>query len=215
MIYGELGVTPLSVDMKTRILSYWAKLLESREINKLSSTVYNKLYEMYKAKTIKSVWIENVKTTLCSVGFSGFLDNQNFINTVWFTKSKNQRLKDQFIQKWTSDIDITSQSNTYRIFKTSFQQSAYISILPNKLCQKLLKFRTRNHRFPIETGRWRSVPINERLCPTCSTKIGDEFHFLFTCPQFHNDRIKYLLTYFYKRPNVLKFEQLMNSKNKR
>ena len=137
------------------------------------------------------------------------------INTIWFTKSANQRLKDQFIQKWTSYIDITSQSNTYRIFKTSFQQSAYIATLPNKLCQTLLKFRTRNNRLPIETGRWRSVPINERLCPTCSTEIDDKIHFLFTCPQFQNDMMKYLLPYFYKRPNILKFEQLMNSKNKR
>ena len=66
-----------------------------------------------------TTWIENIKTILCSVCFSGFRDNQNFINATWFTKSSNQKFKDQFIQKWTSHIDITSKSNTYRFFKTS------------------------------------------------------------------------------------------------
>ena len=46
-----------------------------------------------------SVCIENVKTILCSVGFQwGFWDNQNFINTTWFTHSANQKSKDQFMQ---------------------------------------------------------------------------------------------------------------------
>ena len=49
MIYCELGVTPVN-RYKTRILSYWAKLLERGEMNKLSSTVYNILYEFIKPK---------------------------------------------------------------------------------------------------------------------------------------------------------------------
>ena len=48
MIYGELGVTPLEIDIKTRILSFWANFIEGTENDKLSSTVYGIIYEMIK-----------------------------------------------------------------------------------------------------------------------------------------------------------------------
>lgn len=40
MIYGELGVLPLYIDIQTRIISFWTKLIENSEVNKLSSIVY-------------------------------------------------------------------------------------------------------------------------------------------------------------------------------
>ena len=80
MIYGELGVTPFEIDIKTRILSYWAKLIENKENGILSSDIYSITYEMHKRKIIKSCWIDNVKTILNSIGFSGFWIGQSCLN---------------------------------------------------------------------------------------------------------------------------------------
>ena len=97
MIYGELWVTPLEIDIKTRILSFWAKLIEDIENDKLSSTVYGIIYEMHKNRLIKSCWIDNVKKLLNSLGFSGFWNDQYFLNAKWLSKAANHRLKDMFI----------------------------------------------------------------------------------------------------------------------
>mgnify|MGYP001195529472 CR=1 FL=1 len=35
---------------------------------------------------------------------------------------------------------------------------------------------------PIETGRWRRVEREERLCVTCNV-LGDEEHYIYTCPE--------------------------------
>ena len=61
-----------------------------------------------------------------------------------------------------------------------------ISILKNTVSKfyysKIIKYRTGNHRLPVETERWNDIPLNERKWKICTTDdIGDEYHFLFTC----------------------------------
>jgi hypothetical protein len=51
MIYGELGRYPLEIDIKSRIISFWAKLLSGKEL-KLSKIIYNLCY-------CKPVWVNN------------------------------------------------------------------------------------------------------------------------------------------------------------
>ena len=77
------------------------------------------------------------------------------MNSKWLVKAVNQKLKDIFIQTWISKLDIESESNIYHLFKSYFEISKYVSILPTHLCKVVMAFRTRNHRLPVETGRWR------------------------------------------------------------
>ena len=86
-------MTPLEIDIKTRILSYWAKLIEGKENDILSSNVYFIMCEMHKNKLIKSSWIDTVKTTLNSLGFSGYWNNQSLLNANWLKKATNQRIR--------------------------------------------------------------------------------------------------------------------------
>ena len=135
---------------------------------------------------------------------------QKHIDCRLSSKAANQKLKDLFIQKRTTYIGITSQTNTYRIFKQNFQQSSYIS----SICKLMIKFSTRNHRLPVETGMWQGIPFDRRTCQVCHTEVGDEFYYLFVWPQFKEDRKKYLKHYYFKNPNVYKFNDLMNTTDK-
>ena len=50
---------------------------------------------------------------------------------------------------------------------------------------QIIKYRTGNHRLPVETGRWDDITLNERKCKICITDgIGDSYHYLFTCDFF-------------------------------
>jgi hypothetical protein len=46
------------------------------------------------------------------------------------------------------------------------------------------RFRTSNHRLPIEVGRCTNV--ERQLCQSC--EIGDEFHYVLQCPNFVTER---------------------------
>ena len=67
MIYSELGVKTVLLNIKSRILSYWSKLVSPDDLHtKQSSKVYEILYLLYKNNLCKSPYIQNVKCILDS-----------------------------------------------------------------------------------------------------------------------------------------------------
>ena len=54
LIYGELGITPLYIDIQSRMISFWTKLVLNAENVKLSSTVYAAMYCLQEGNQIKS-----------------------------------------------------------------------------------------------------------------------------------------------------------------
>ena len=213
MIYGKLGIMPLSIDIQTCTISFWSKLTDTDDLNKLSSLLYKIIYGMSFEQKVKSLWLNNIKSLLCSLGFSGVWYSQSFLSSKWLVKAINNKMKDVFLQKWNTNLEMTSNSNFYKIIKTNFRTSKYQSQLPESLCKLFLRFRMRNHRLPIEIGRWQSVPLMDRKCNKCNLDIGDEFHYLLVCSHFSQSRSKYLKSYYYTRPNTLKLDQLMNTEN--
>ena len=56
------------------------------------------------------------------------------------------------------------------------------------------------------------MDISERKCLKCNdNSLDDEFHYLYECSVFKPERLIFLEEYYYKRPNVIKFNKLMNS----
>ena len=183
MIYGELGIKPFSLDIKARVISFWSKLVTNQD-NKLSSLIYTVIHRTHKGNVIKSKYIKNIENILNACGFSGIWESQNVQSLKWFNLAISQRLQDQYIQTWSSLVDSSSSGINFKLFKDSFECSRYFSLLPNYYSKILIAFRTRNHRLPIETGRWKSTPVHERVCHLCHSDIGDDFHYILSCEHF-------------------------------
>ena len=84
-----------------------------------------------------------------------------------------------------------------------------------KFSQALSRLRVSSHRLEIEAGRWvrpHSIPINYRNCLVCQV-LEDEFHFILECQMYTELRRKYILSYYYRRPSMLKFVELINTTN--
>ena len=70
-----------------------------------------------------------------------------------------------------------------------------------------------NHRLPIESGRFCNIERSRRICNLCNlNQLGDEFHYILECTFFSEHRRRYIDSIFFKRPNVIKFSELMSSK---
>ena len=77
--------------------------------------------------------------------------------------------------------------------------------------------RMSSHHLLIHTGRFGNnrIPRNERHCIYCNLHdLEDEYHFIIICPCYNDLRRKYIKTYYYARPSVYKFLDLLNSTNK-
>ena len=68
MVYGEMGRYPLAITIKTRIISFWLKLLQGKK-SKLIYKVYNLMYNMYIDNEFTWNWLDNVFKVLYSSGF--------------------------------------------------------------------------------------------------------------------------------------------------
>ena len=68
-----------------------------------------------------------------------------------------------------------------------------------------------------KAGRWHKpyrTPVEERKCVNCNS-LKDEFHFVLECSLYQDLRQIYIKRYFWTRPNVPQFVELLQSDNKK
>ena len=81
--------------------------------------------------------------------------------------------------------------------------------------QAVSKLRMSSQRLAIESGRWTGparIPVDERKCTHCEL-LEDEYHFILECNIYAelHVRNKYIPKYFWRRPSLFKFIELMNT----
>lgn len=214
MIYGETGQYPLWVQAKSRMLSYWYKLVDSENADKMSNTLYKFLFKLYEYNVYKAPHLQCIETTLNEIGMPGewLTQGNSGLTHATFKVKTSRALKDAFIQSFYSELDNNEFYYNYRISKKVFGAEPYLKLLPSGLLHQLIKFKTLNHKLPIQSGRINNIPRRERLCTKCELgDIGDEFHYILVCPYFNGTRRQYIKKYYFVRPNCIKYEQLFCS----
>jgi hypothetical protein len=103
---------------------------------------------------------------------------------------------DTFISKGTCDInniqmclmntevsnwDVARHSKdklrTYNMFKWNYESEEYVQKNFNRKMRSLIaQFRSGILPLQIEVGRFRNIPVENRVCFSCPDKIEDEFH---------------------------------------
>ncbi len=66
-------------------------------------------------------------------------------------------LKDQFEQKWASEIESNSKCVLYKTFKTTFKFENYLLLLHGYHRKLLIRFRLCNHKLAVERGRYNNM----------------------------------------------------------
>ena len=210
MLYGETGMEPLSVSVKMRVINFWGRLITGKT-SKLSYIVYNFLFNDLASNT-GNKWIKLVKSIFDELGMSNIWETQTVPSFLWLKNTCKLRLNDQYKQTWSESLNASSKGLLYRIFKIDFCCENYLLNLSDHYRKIFTKFRTSNHKLPIETGRWTNTPRQERVCNICDLEeVGDEFHYIFNCKFFKKERESLLGQYYCTRGNTIKFEELFNT----
>ena len=68
MIYGELGFFPFEIDIKLRMVSYWTRILSSKD-TKLTNITYRILFKLQNEDNLKFSWIKHIKNIFDDTGF--------------------------------------------------------------------------------------------------------------------------------------------------
>ena len=190
MLYAELGRYPVEITIKCRMINFWIRLIAGK-ISKLS---YNFYLFMLKSEHINSKWINCIQRILDNSGRHDLWIHQPVTMTISISKMIKQNLVDQFLQNWNSQLDYSSKGRNYNLFKSDIKCEKYLTTLNGSLLYTMFRFRTANHKLPVETDKWNNIELSERRCQLCeSNNLGDEFHYLLECSFFFEMKDGYIL----------------------
>ena len=205
-VYGEFGRYPLLVLRRIKIIKYWLRIKQCP-----NSIMYKLMYLKNNNNNYVNTWTQKVQSLLNNLGLGYMwelrsLDDIN-INTII------QRIYDNYLQSWFSEIEAFSKLQTYKVFKNEFGMEKYLLCVKNdKHRISLSRLRCSSHRLAIEEGRYRNIERSNRICKFCNmNQVETEYHFLLVCPFYNSLREKYIKRYYRTWPTTTKFKALMSS----
>ena len=165
------------------------------------------MLNLYNESHINTVnWVSKVQTLLSTHGFYEVWLNQGVGDINLFLNVFKRRVDDNFIQKWSTELNESSRALFYRQF-SAFEFATYLDIINiTKYREAFTRLRVSSHRLEVECGRWRkpvSVPFKDRKCQQCNT-LEDEYHFLIECNNYIELRKTYIKPYYWKHPSNFK-----------
>ena len=213
IIYFELGRLPMIFMQKVAIIKYWCHLLTTS--NCILKTCYQEMYLDVGQQPLYSNWASMVKHELYRIGLGHYWLDQHVDNPGHFIKVVKARLKDEFIQQCYAFFNTSSKCLLYKnIIRTFGPQEYLLKSLSDKHKSALFKIRTSSHLLQIEQGRFQNIDRNLRQCTLCDTHdLEDEYHFILCCPFYCDLRLKYIKPFYFHRPSMYKFTELLTSKS--
>mgnify|MGYP000225818358 FL=1 len=87
--------------------------------------MYKCMYLKDNNDTFINTWSKNVISLLASLGYAYIWYSANVSDVI--LNDIVQRIKDQYIQNWFSQLENNAKLNTYRTFKSTFEPEKYIT----------------------------------------------------------------------------------------
>lgn len=177
MTYGELGRFPVEIALKSRMVTYFCKLKNENE-KKWNFILFKILQELHENEYLESNWLKKIKSIYDNCGFTDLyaIDKPNPNHLKFLIK---RRLKDQYLQYWSTNIREDPRCSSYKNIKVEFRFEKYIDLLPRKV---VINFRLSNIYLTGVNNRIYNKPSLNETCPLCNQEARlDEIHFIMSC----------------------------------
>ena len=156
--------------------------------------------------------LQYVENLLNKIGFNIAWVSQGTISKYQISEI-HQRIDDIELQEINELCSRSNKGKNYLALKEVWEKESYIHLLDQRDIINIIKFRTSNHKLPVETGRYQQIEYKDRICKECYSDIGDEFHYVFKCPRFSPERKRYLLKKQITHASMITFKKLFSQKD--
>ena len=150
-------------------------------------------------------WIHYIKAIFNEAGRQDIWLGQSNSTPLSTGQIVKQILQDQFSKTGMICSKNSSKGINYSLFKDNVLFENHFKVLNDSLAKTMVRFRTGNHKLPVEVGCWNNVELALRKCQLCqASQIGDEFHliYLFDCHFFLTGRQTLISQFYYKHRNI-------------
>ena len=161
-VYGELGVFPLIIERKVRILKYWLKILKSDETSYLKK-MYLDMLVTNENNPEQISWVYNLKQLLFELGFGYVWINQGVKRETSFLNQIKKRLRDVYLQQWHSEKMATSSSRLFKHIKSTFNFENYLHISNKSFRNALTKVRLSSHSFLLKEADGLKIKLKLKI----------------------------------------------------
>ena len=180
-LLGDMGWCSAKVRHNVLALKQW-----NRMCNLDFSRTTRKVFEwdlLYSNKN--GAWSCYVRQILESLGCS---DNFNTVSSTDVTSSEIL-LKEIYIDRWNFSR-YKDKLRYYNMFKYDMEKEDYLSFNITRYQRSLMaQFRLGILPLEIEVGRYRNIPLSNRICQMCTANVvEDEIHFLCECSSYSEFR---------------------------
>ena len=193
----ESGLLPIRALVLKRQLKWFRKFKQSLRVNSARKIVLDEL----SASNVKIEYLQH---------YISLDEKYRYPKDIYAEALSEVQSK---IRTKASDAENHYRFYVYLMINPDLLPSPFLSCV--NVGDVITRFRCGSHNLPIETGRWRRIPRQARLCPVCHV-MGDESHVLFNCsaiPRTHQiNVINQTLNNIWKDKNVFElFKELSES----
>ena len=187
-IKGDVGWIDPDVRRKLEMIRMWDRLVKMDD-NRLTKRVFLWDYNQQHG------WCSDMKKIFSSIGLNNLyetisVDGFSTRSLLTFAETK---FKSEQCNKWNTDILKQPKLRTYIQIKNEYKCENYVSMnLSRSIRSYIAQIRCDVLPLHIETGRYRNLKVEERLCKVCDLKtVENELHFVFDCPTYSQLRLVY------------------------
>ena len=176
---GDMGWKCTQQKRYSKMIKYWNRLVKMND-NRLTKQVFIADKNLCKAN-----WSSEVRSLCIDTGINPTFDTIQ-INELEF----ETKMSEQFNVKWKESLKTKPKLRTYVTFKETLKTEQYTQFCKSRRKRSLLaQFRMGILPIAIETGRFKSEPIEERICKLCDINaVEDEMHMLCLCDLYSDTR---------------------------
>ncbi|CAG2250049.1 unnamed protein product [Mytilus edulis] len=188
-ITGDTGWTPIHMKTQCNMIKLWCKLCEIPEYRLCRKTF---MWDLNISNRYKRTWSNDVKTIMTKCGLQDVYFNQNSERrpTAHIVSCVKNKLVELHQQEWLNALEDMPKLRTYKNIKTDYNVEPYLKkCLSRQQRSVIARMRSGTLHLEIEKGRFRNVPLDQRLCKMCkSQSIEDESHLLLFCERYEQLR---------------------------
>ena len=178
-IYGDMGWLRPNFHRYISIIRFWNRCVKMDD-ERLTKKIF--LWDL----NTKRGWGEEVKSIFYALDIHDKFENFEVCDLDFV----NEKIRLSVENAWKIEIHSKPKLRTYVKFKNKYGSEHYVKHLQSRRKRSLsAQFRLGVLQLRIETGRFRNLPYEQRICQLCElNKVEDEFHFIMECPLYDNVR---------------------------
>lgn len=228
-VQGDTGLHPPIVDQWTAIGRHWCRVV-NMDVNRLNKKVFMWAYRHATNAKCKN-WVWNVVKYFKEKKMDDLVMINGVLNKDYVVNIVNTAALESYVKVWKKELlndkgrgkNCQNKLRTYRLLKDDFQAENYVNLIMGKQERSAIaSFRCGSAPIRLETGRYRGLPVNERVCQFCDhNEVEDECHVLLKCPMYCDLRDEFyehcsmILPLFKTFPEEMKLQTILASNDVR